>query len=162
MSFIVTVTFAVAQSPSSSHTEYSKASVPKKSAFGVYATSPVVGSIAIVPFDGAVISVTLVGSIVPSKSVSFAKMPITTTVSSSVLAVSSVAVGGEFETTQAVASPLSVTAAVVSCPPLATFGTPFASTLSPRELSPSRSVAVKEPAPSIASAQPSPSASKSK
>ena len=85
-----------------------------------------------------------------------------TAVSSSVLTASSFAVGGEFEITQAVASSLSVTATVVACPPLATVGIPLASTIAPRELSPSRSVAVKEPAASIASAHPSPSESVSK
>ena len=46
-------------------------SVPLKFGFGVYVTSPVTGSTVTVPLSGASVIVTLVGSIGPSKSVSF-------------------------------------------------------------------------------------------
>jgi hypothetical protein len=62
----------------------------------VYITIPVVGLIPVAPLVTAVTMVTAVGTIVPSLSTSFAMTLISTGVSLSVVAVSSLATGGEF------------------------------------------------------------------
>src|ERR1700730_6216125 len=89
-----TVTMAVSQFPAVSQTRYVNWSLPLKPAAGVYVTTPVAGVTDVVPCAGAEVTVTVVGSRLPSGSVSWARTAIATGVSSPVAAASFRASGG--------------------------------------------------------------------
>ncbi len=99
--FIVIIIIAVSHKTGEpvSHTVYVIVSIPLKFVSGSYVISPVTGSTLDVPLLGPPITVTLVLSNGPSKSVSFTSGSIITVVSSPVTTLSFTANGGLFPVT---------------------------------------------------------------